>query len=85
MSIYHAMVEANELANQERIEQMEYHLATGIVPTEFKKAVHAPIVTHGIRANRKTLETACQYSNEQGLTPRLMKLEEIFAPSTLDE
>jgi hypothetical protein len=25
-----------------------------------------------------------QYSFEQGLTPRVMKMEDIFAPSTLD-
>jgi hypothetical protein len=29
------------------------------------------------------LETIAQYSLEQGLTPRLMKLEELFAPSML--
>jgi 4,5-dihydroxyphthalate decarboxylase len=42
-------------------------------------------VRHGLRANRKTLETCAQYSHEQGLTPRLMKMEELFAPSTLSE
>jgi hypothetical protein len=31
------------------------------------------------------LETAAQYSFEQGLTPRLVKLEEVFAANALDE
>jgi hypothetical protein len=31
------------------------------------------------------LETAAQFSFEQGLTPRLMKLEEIFAPSVMEQ
>jgi len=44
-----------------------------------------PLVRHGIAANRLTLETAAQYSLEQGLTPRLMPLGEIFAQSTLDQ
>ncbi len=85
MSIYHAMVEANEIADRERIGHMQYHLETGLVPTELRKVVEAPVVRHGLKANRHTLETACQYSFEQGLTPRLMKLDEVFAPSTLDE
>jgi len=41
------------------------------------------VIEHGIKANRKILETCADYSLEQGLTPRRMKLEEIFAPSTL--
>jgi hypothetical protein len=28
--------------------------------------------------------TVCQYSHEQGLTPRVLQLEEIFAASTLE-
>ena len=40
---------------------------------------------HGIKANRKILEAGAQYSHEQGLTPRLMKLDEIFAPITMDQ
>jgi hypothetical protein len=30
------------------------------------------------------LETIIEYSHEQGLTPKKLKLEELFAPSTLD-
>jgi len=31
------------------------------------------------------LETAAQYSFEQGLTPRLVKLDEVFAASTMEQ
>lgn len=85
MSIYHAMVEANEVANKQRIEHMQYYIETGLVPREYASRIAEPIVRHGLKANRKTLETCAQYSHEQGLTPRLMKLEELFAPSTLSE
>ena len=44
-----------------------------------------PIISHGVAANRKVLETIAQYSLEQGLTPRLMKLEELFAPSMISQ
>ena len=48
------------------------------------EALAAPILRHGIQANCKTLEMAAQMSNEQGLTPRCMTLEELFAPTVMD-
>jgi len=39
---------------------------------------------YGIEPNRKTLETLFRYSFEQGLASRELKVEELFAPSTLD-
>ena len=49
------------------------------------KALATPLISHGVAANRKVLETIAQYSLEQGLTPRLMKLEELFAPSMMNQ
>jgi hypothetical protein len=40
---------------------------------------------HGIAANRKVLETAARYSHEQGLTPRVVALEDVFAPSSMEQ
>jgi 4,5-dihydroxyphthalate decarboxylase len=40
---------------------------------------------YGIEKNRKTIEALCQYSFEQSISARLMTIEEIFAPETLDE
>ena len=42
------------------------------------------LLHHGVKANRKVIETIAQYSLEQGLTPRLIKIEELYAPSALD-
>lgn len=39
---------------------------------------------YGIKANRKMLETMIDYSHEQGLIPQKFKIEELFAPSTLE-
>ena len=39
---------------------------------------------YGIKANAPMLETITGYSYEQGLTPREMKVEELFAADTLD-
>jgi 4,5-dihydroxyphthalate decarboxylase len=37
---------------------------------------------YGLEANRKTLETLCRYSHEQGLSARLVAPEELFDPGT---
>jgi 4,5-dihydroxyphthalate decarboxylase len=38
---------------------------------------------YGLDANRTTLETFLRYSYEQGLSPRLLQPEQLFAPETL--
>ena len=85
LNILKAFNRASELANKQRWQHAEYHVDTGLLPREAKAALQMPLVSHGIVANRRVLETAAQYSLEQGLTPRLMKLEELFAASTLDQ
>jgi 4,5-dihydroxyphthalate decarboxylase len=40
---------------------------------------------YGIEKNRKTIEAMCQYSYEQGLAEKLMKIEDLFAPETFTE
>ena len=40
---------------------------------------------YGVSKNRKTLEAICQYSYEQGLSKRLMTVEELFAKECFDE
>ena len=85
LNLLKAYDKANEIANQQRIAQVEYHVWTGTIPAEAGKALREPAIRHGIAANRKTLETIAQYSHEQGLTPRLMKLEELFAPSAMEQ
>jgi len=84
LNLYEAFAAANEIANKRRMQYVEYHLAAGAVPPEYKSVLERPMLMHGIKYNRLTLETAARYSHEQGLTPRLLKLEEIFAPSVMD-
>jgi len=85
LNLLKAFEAANEIANQQRLEHVDYHATAGLIPPEAAQALRQPVVRHGIKANRHTLETAAAYSVEQGLTPRLMKLEEIFAASTMDQ
>jgi hypothetical protein len=82
LNVLKAFERAAAIAEQERIEQARYHIDTGLVPVE---GLRAPLVKHGVKANRLVLETAAQYSQEQGLTPRRVKLEELFAASSLEQ
>jgi 4,5-dihydroxyphthalate decarboxylase len=85
LNLLKAFEAANEIATQQRIEHVDYHAAAGLISPEAAKALREPIVRHGIKANRHILESAAAYSVEQGLTPRLMKLDELFAASTMDQ
>ena len=38
---------------------------------------------YGVEANLKTLQTCARYVAEQGITSREVKVEEMFAPTTL--
>jgi 4,5-dihydroxyphthalate decarboxylase len=84
LNLFKAFVKANEIAEKERRQSVEYHLETGLLPAEARKAIATPLIQHGIVANRKVLETAAQWSFEQGLTPRLIKLDEMFAAQTAE-
>jgi 4,5-dihydroxyphthalate decarboxylase len=85
LNIFKAFQKANDLAEKTRREAVEYHLETGLLAPEARKALATPLIRHGVAANRKVLETAAQWSHEQGLTPRIVKLEELFAPSVMEQ
>ncbi|HXP31567.1 MAG TPA: hypothetical protein VN832_10785 [Stellaceae bacterium] len=85
LNVLKAFEQANEVANRERVEQAKYHIDAGLLPREAEAALATPILRHGIKANRKVLETLAQYSHEQGLTPRQMRLDEVFAAATMEQ
>jgi len=85
LNLLEAFNRSNEIAERERIAQADYHAAAGLLGAGADKALRTPLLRHGVVANRKVLETAAAYSLEQGLTPRLVKLEEVFAASTLEQ
>jgi 4,5-dihydroxyphthalate decarboxylase len=85
LNLLKAFERANEVADEIRMKELEYHIATGKVPRELVPELKVPMARHGIKSNRTVLETAAAYSHEQALTPRLMKLDEIFAPSTMEQ
>ena len=80
INLLKAFNKASEIAEAQRQEHVEYHLATGLLSGDAKTA----LLQHGVNANRKVIETIAQYSLEQGLTPRLIKVDELYAPNALD-
>jgi 4,5-dihydroxyphthalate decarboxylase len=84
LNLLKAFIRANGIANAERAEHVHYWIETGLLPADARKALQTPLIEHGIKANRKVLETIAQYSAEQGLTPRPVRLEDVFAASTFE-
>jgi 4,5-dihydroxyphthalate decarboxylase len=85
LNIFKAFEDAANFGDQQRKAMMINHIETGLLPPEAEAAIATPLIKHGVVANRKELEAIALYSFEQGLTPRQLKLEEMFAASTLDK
>ncbi len=84
INILKAFDQANGIADAERREHVAYHLETGLVPPDYRKPLATQIITHGLKANRATLEMAAKYSNQQSLTQRIMTTDKLFAANALD-
>jgi len=84
-NILKAFKRAAALSDRRRVEHAEYYFETGLLPAAAQKPFAAPLITHGVAANRKVLETIAQYSLEQGLTPKLTQLGDLFPPSMLNQ
>ncbi len=84
LNLFNAFRLAKERVNARMRELAATHFDLGLLGPEAKKALAVDAYPYGVKSNRKVLETVADYSHEQALTPRRMKLEEIFAESTLD-
>jgi len=84
-SLYEGFLRAKALARERLIEQIPAALIFGqeyLAMT--RELIGDDPFPFGIKANQAMLDTITDYSHEQGLTPRKMKIEELFAESTLD-
>ena len=88
MNLYRAFCEAKEMVMKSYAETAALHLTIPWLQDEIdrtKKIMDEDWWPYGIRRNRHVLETFLHYHHEQGLSTRLMTIEELFAPETLDE
>jgi 4,5-dihydroxyphthalate decarboxylase len=83
-NLYTGFVKAKALARERMLEQIPSALFFG---PEYAAMTREMIgddpFPYGIKANQAMLETLIEFSFEQGLTPRKMKIEELFAEQTL--
>jgi 4,5-dihydroxyphthalate decarboxylase len=84
LNIYNAFVRARAEVIRARDNALRRHYEPGLIGDDVRRALATDTMTYGVKANRKVLETIAGYVHEQGLTPRRVALEELFAPSTMD-
>jgi 4,5-dihydroxyphthalate decarboxylase len=84
LNIYNAFRLAKEQVAERLRALAATHVELGLVPDGTEDGLLQDPYPYGVKSNRKVLETVCQYSHEQGLTPRVVDLEEIFTPNTMD-
>src|SRR5262247_755844 len=81
LNVFKAFDEAKNLVRDQGRAAAAVYFDLGLVPPEQKKALEADPYAYGYKANRRVLDAITQFSFEQGLTPRLLKLEEVFHPA----
>ena len=84
LNLYKAFLEAKDLAAARTRELLDPYFRTGLLGPEARAAVAEDPYPYGVKANRAILEQIARYSHEQGLTPRVIGLDEVFAASTLE-
>lgn len=84
-NLYKAFVKAKELAQERLGESVPSGLVFGAeYLTKTREIFGEDPYPYGVKANREMLQTIVDYSYEQGLTSEKLKIEDLFAPSTLD-
>ena len=84
LNLYHAFLEAKNRLFAPARDLAEVYFQLGHLPLEARPSLATDPFPYGIAANRLSLDTLARYGYEQGLTSRLVGLDEIFWPSTLD-
>jgi len=85
VNLYAAFVKAKAYARENLLERIPEALFFGPeYLTMTQQILGDDPFPYGVKANAAMLDTIIGYSNEQGLTLRKMKVEELFAEETLD-
>jgi len=83
-NLYNAFVKAKALAREKLLERIPSALFFGPEYLAMTRTIFGDDpFPYGVKANRPMLEMLIEFSREQGLTPRKMEVEVLFAESTL--
>ena len=88
VNLYKAFCEAKEMVMRRYAETAALYVTLPWIHDEIertKTAIEEDWWPYGVQKNRNVLETFLRYHHEQGLSARLMTMDELFAPETLDE
>src|SRR5262245_19289187 len=84
LNLYSAFLAAKSHLARHGSDYLAPFLTTGLLGDDAQRTLAGDPMPYGVKAARPVLETIAQYVHEQGLTDRRVRLEEIFAASTLD-
>ena len=84
LNLYTMFMAAKEKTRQDGLLALKPYYEAGVLNADAKSWLNKDLMSYGIKGPRTVLETISQYVHEQGLTPRRVQLNELFAPSTMD-
>lgn len=83
LNLYQAFVASKDYGRAPVLELADTLAMLGHIDAEARASLDHDPYPYGLAANRAVLETCARYSLEQGLSPREVALEEIFAEQVL--
>jgi 4,5-dihydroxyphthalate decarboxylase len=84
LNLYAAFAAARTAVLRAGATALASHFETGILGDDVRRALATDPRAYGVKATRKVLETIADYVHAQGLAERRVKIEELFAPQTMD-
>ncbi len=82
-NVFEAFQTAKRVAEDRARSISTGYVDAGLIPSDSRKGLAADLVPYGMSANSKALEAFIGYSHEQGLIPRVVAPEEIYAASMM--
>jgi 4,5-dihydroxyphthalate decarboxylase len=83
-SLYDAFLAAKIEYDKRRVAAIDAAVTAGVVDPSATTALGHDLFAYGIKGAGRVLETIATYQHEQGLTPRPVRLDEVFAPECMD-
>ncbi len=83
-SLYDAFLASRRESDRRRIGSLDNEIATGLADPGTEAALRHDLFAYGIKGAGLVLETIAVYLHEQGLTKRVVRLDEVFARECMD-
>ncbi|HVH26890.1 MAG TPA: PhnD/SsuA/transferrin family substrate-binding protein [Vicinamibacterales bacterium] len=83
-NVFKAFEAAKALVRRQTRDLSAVYFDLDVIPAAHQKALDLDPYPYGMAANRPLLQALTQYSFEQGLTPRVVDLKDVFHPATME-